>query len=85
MTATHDSHPTASASPVLYLALELGWNSWKPAFTVGLGQSPRVRPEVSSSRRILCPTFGPMVIPTLGGVAPAPLRATGDLVIASLP
>jgi transposase len=28
---------------VLYLALELGWNSWKLAFTTGLGQSPRLR------------------------------------------
>jgi transposase len=43
MTATHDRHPNASAAPVLYLALELGWNSWKLAFTVGLGQSPRLR------------------------------------------
>jgi transposase len=43
MTATHDSHPTVSAAPVLYLALELGWNSWKLAFTTGLGQSPRLR------------------------------------------
>jgi transposase len=28
---------------VLYLALELSWNSWKLAFTVGLGQKPRLR------------------------------------------
>jgi transposase len=28
---------------VLYLALELSWNSWKLAFTVGLGQKARLR------------------------------------------
>jgi transposase len=28
---------------VLYLALELGWNTWKLAFTIGRGQKPRVR------------------------------------------
>jgi transposase len=28
---------------VLYLAFELGWNSWKLAFTVGAGQKPRLR------------------------------------------
>jgi transposase len=27
---------------VLYLALELGWNSWTLAFTVGMGQKPRL-------------------------------------------
>jgi transposase len=27
----------------LYLALELGWSEWKLAFTVGLGQTPRLR------------------------------------------
>jgi transposase len=43
MTATHRTDPTTSAAPVLYLALELGWNSWKLAFTTGLGQSPRLR------------------------------------------
>jgi transposase len=34
---------------VLYLALELGWNSWKLAFTVGMGQKPRVRTVVERS------------------------------------
>jgi transposase len=43
MTATPQIDPTTSADPVLYLALELGWNSWKLAFTTGLGQSPRLR------------------------------------------
>jgi transposase len=28
---------------VLYLAFELGWNSWKLAFTIGAGQKPRLR------------------------------------------
>ena len=31
------------ATPVLYLALELGLKSWKLAFTTGLGQKPRYR------------------------------------------
>jgi transposase len=33
---------TSAAAPVLYLALELGWNSWTLAFTVGMGQKPRL-------------------------------------------
>jgi len=28
---------------VLYLALELGWNTWKLAFTIGRGQKPRLK------------------------------------------
>jgi transposase len=43
MTATHGSDSTGASAAVLYLALELGWNSWKLAFTVGLGQRPRLR------------------------------------------
>jgi transposase len=43
MSATHASHPNVTATPVLYLALELSGNSWKLAFTVGLGQKPRLR------------------------------------------
>jgi transposase len=43
MTATHNTHCTASNTPVLYLALELGASSWKLAFTVGLGQKPRLK------------------------------------------
>jgi transposase len=42
MSATHNSQFTAAATPVLYVALELGWNSWKLAFTVGMGQKPRL-------------------------------------------
>ena len=32
-----------SEQPVLYLALELGWNSWKLAFATGPGPAPRRR------------------------------------------
>jgi transposase len=32
-----------SEQPVLYLALELGWNSWKLAFATGPGAAPRRR------------------------------------------
>jgi transposase len=40
---------TAAPAPVLYLGLELGWNSWKLAFTVGMRQKPRVRTVVGRS------------------------------------
>ena len=43
MSATHTIQSTAATGPVLYLALELGWNHWKLAFTVGMGQKPRLR------------------------------------------
>jgi transposase len=43
MSATHATDSTTPAGPVLYLAFELGWNSWKLAFTVGAGQKPRLR------------------------------------------
>jgi transposase len=43
MSATHVTDPTAVTAPVLYLAFELGWTSWKLAFTVGAGQKPRLR------------------------------------------
>ena len=43
MTATHRHDLTTKPSPVLYLALELGWKTWKLAFTVGLGQKARLR------------------------------------------
>ena len=32
-----------SEQPVLYVALELGWNSWKLAFAAGSGPAPRRR------------------------------------------
>jgi transposase len=43
MTATHVPNSTSATAPVLYLSLELGWNTWKLAFTIGLGQKPRLR------------------------------------------
>ena len=43
MTTTHDGNPNMSATPVLYVSLELGQRSWKLAFTVGLGQKPRLK------------------------------------------
>ena len=43
MSATHTHQPNTTVAPKLYLALELGWNYWKLAFTVGLGQKPRLR------------------------------------------
>jgi hypothetical protein len=43
MSATQTIDPTTGTTPVLYLAFELGWKSWKPAFTVGAGQKPRIR------------------------------------------
>jgi transposase len=44
MSATHTTDSTEPTGPVLYLAFELGWNSWKLAFTIGAGQKPRLRP-----------------------------------------
>lgn len=38
-----DQGRTQDATPVLYLALELGLKTWKLAFTTGLGQKPRFR------------------------------------------
>jgi transposase len=34
---------TSTATPVLYLALELGWNEWKLAFSTGPADRPRLR------------------------------------------
>ncbi len=42
MTATHNSKITTKTD-VLYLAFELGESDWKLAFTVGMGQKPRLR------------------------------------------
>jgi transposase len=49
MTATHTTNCTASKAPVLYLALELGAGSWKLAFTVGIGQKPRLKTVTARS------------------------------------
>jgi transposase len=43
MSATHATDSTTTTAPVLYLALELSWTSWKLAFTIGAGQKPRLR------------------------------------------
>jgi transposase len=43
MSATHATDSTTATPPVLYLALELSWTTWKLAFTVGAGQKPRLR------------------------------------------
>ena len=43
MSATHVVHSTPVAAPVLYVAFELSWGTWKMAFTFGAGQSPRIR------------------------------------------
>src|SRR6516162_6538216 len=43
MTATHTMNSTVANAPVLYLALDLGMREWKLAFTVGLGQKPRLK------------------------------------------
>src|SRR5215469_5349594 len=42
MTATHNCQVTTGAD-VLYLAFELGETQWKLAFTIGVGQKPRLR------------------------------------------
>ena len=43
MSATHAPQSTAPQAPVLYLALELSWRTWKMAFTIGASQPPRIR------------------------------------------
>jgi transposase len=43
MSATHTDQSNTTIVPKLYVALELSWTSWKLAFTVGPGQSPRLR------------------------------------------
>jgi transposase len=42
MTATHN-HKVTTGTDVLYLAFELGETEWKLAFTIGVGQKPRLR------------------------------------------
>ena len=43
MTATHVLDTNTTSAPVLFLAFELGWNSWKLVFTTGAAQKPRIR------------------------------------------
>ena len=49
MTATHTTNSTFCKAPVLYLALDLGTRDWKLAFTVGLGQKPRLKTNAARS------------------------------------
>ncbi len=41
MSATHERDRTTSAAPPLYLAFELGWNSWGLAFSIAPAMPPR--------------------------------------------
>src|SRR5512135_2554868 len=41
MSATHDQNRTTAATTTLYLAFELGWNSWGLAFPTAPAQPPR--------------------------------------------
>jgi transposase len=43
MSTTHAIDSTTTSAPVLYLAFELGNESWKLAFTIGAAQKPRIR------------------------------------------
>jgi transposase len=43
MSATHASQSNTTFAPKLYLALELSNNTWKLAFTIGMGQKARLR------------------------------------------
>jgi transposase len=43
MSATHVPDSTSAAVPTLYLAFELGWNSWNLASTVAMAQKPRLK------------------------------------------
>ena len=43
MSATNATQSTIPAGPVLYVAFELSWVTWKLAITIGAGQQPRIR------------------------------------------
>jgi transposase len=49
MAATHPHDCTVAPAPVLYMALELSSGTWKLAFTVGLGQKPRLKTVTARS------------------------------------
>ena len=55
MSATHATQSNTTAAPKLYLALELSWNSWKLAFTIGAGRKPRLRTIPARNLDILMP------------------------------
>lgn len=42
MPATHDRDPNTTDAPTLHLAFELGWSTWKLAFTTATAQRPRL-------------------------------------------
>ena len=58
MTATHNVNPTTPTTPVVYLSLELGQKTWKLAFTVGLGQKPRLRTIAARDTEALMAEIG---------------------------
>lgn len=43
MSATHTHNSTPTSTPKLYLAFDLGWNSWTLAFTTAMAQKPRLK------------------------------------------
>jgi len=49
MTATHKHDCTVTKTPTLYMAVELSSGTWKLAFTVGLGQKPRLKTVTARS------------------------------------
>jgi len=49
MSATQATQSTIPAGPVLYVAFELSWGTWKLAFTIGAGQPPRIRTVLARS------------------------------------
>ncbi len=52
MTAIREGHGSTSTVG-LYVAFDLGWGQWKLAFTIGHGQSPRLRSVVARDLRTL--------------------------------
>jgi transposase len=49
MSATHQDDRTVATAPGLYMALELSAGTWKLAFTIGLGQKPRLKTVTARS------------------------------------
>jgi hypothetical protein len=58
MTATHTTNSTVSNAPVLYLALDLGTRDWMLAFTVGLGQPPKLKTIKARNTTVLMDHLG---------------------------
>lgn len=74
MTATHESDRTTAAAPVLYMSMDLGAAGWQLAFTVGMGQKPRLRMIVARSVEALRSEIR-MARARLGLDEAAPVRA----------